>query len=44
MRDGTNGFSMGFDFVYFEEFNDAERAKREMQGRLIDGRSIFVGT
>ena len=37
-----NGESLGYGFVCFEDSNGANSAIREMNGKLIDGKNIFV--
>jgi len=40
--DGYSGRSRGFAFIYFESEHDATDAKKEMNGRDLDGKKIRV--
>ncbi len=42
VKDNETGRSRGFGFVNFENSQDAELAKNELNGREVNGRSIIV--
>ncbi|MBD3373310.1 MAG: RNA-binding protein [Candidatus Coatesbacteria bacterium] len=42
ITDRDTGRSRGFGFVTFEDEQDAERAKQELDGSMLDGRNIHV--
>lgn len=44
ISDRATGRSKGFGFVTFAKEEDAEKAKQEMNGKDIEGRSIIVNT
>lgn len=44
ISDRETGRSKGFGFITFAKEEDAEKAKQEMNGKDIEGRSIIVNT
>merc|ERR1719166_552543 len=40
--DGHSGRSRGFAFIYFETLDDADAARKSMDGKELDGRQIRV--